>query len=240
MRCLITGGSRGLGRQLALEFAQAGHAVAFCYRADREAAENTKLKLLQRGVDAAAVRCDVSSPEDVKEMFRLLRDRWNTMDVLVNNAGVTHDALLARQSVADWQRVVDVNLTGAFYCTREAAAWMTEHRRGHIINICSISALRGRTGQAAYTAAKAGLIGLTRAAAKELGQSGIRVNAVLPGLLATAMGRSIAADERRRQLSLSTLGRLGSSQEAARFVVHLAAMESVSGQVFNLDSRISH
>lgn len=236
--CLVTGGSRGLGREIALAFAKSAFGVAFCYRSNHEAAARTTEELKAFTADTVAFQCDVSDRTQVDQMFLVLRGRWPRLDVLVNNAGITLNALLARQSVKQWDSIIGTNLTGAFWCLRGAAEWMAEQRGGQIVNICSISGVEGREGQTAYAASKAALIGLTKSAARELGEAGICVNAVLPGLLPTAMGEALSEKEANRQVARSALGRAGHAEQVAGFIVQLVQMENVSGQVFNLDSRI--
>lgn len=236
--CFVTGGSRGLGREIVLAFGRAGYSVAFCYKEDHTAAEQTRRCADVVSSQLLSFQCDVSDSRSVGEVFSELQSSWSQLDILVNNAGITSNRLMASQSVAAWEAVVATNLSGTFNCMREGAAWMCESGGGHIINVSSISGIRGREGQTAYAASKAGVVGLTKAAAIELGKSNVRVNVLLPGLLPTSMGESITAQQKEKQLSSSVLDRGGDMREVAQFVVNLGEMENVSGQVFNIDGRV--
>ena len=232
---LVTGASRGLGRHIAVAFAQQHCRVGInCVRRLAEAAETGEL-VTQAGGEPLLCRADVSRVGDVDEMFAVLRDRWETLDVLVNNAGIADDRLTMQMSEAQWQRVLDVTVRGASLCAARAAAMMP--RGGHIVNIASLSGAVGRAGQANYSAAKAALIGMTKSLAAELGGANIRVNAVLPGYLPTEMGA--AAPRAMAQAARdSVLGRLADPDEVARFIEHLCSTQGVSGQVFSIDSRL--
>jgi len=180
---------------------------------------------------------DLTEPGSVRKMFETLLSEWGRMDVLINSVGMIDDRLFPRLNEATWDRVIQTNLTGIFYCVREAGRIM--HKTGgHIINISSISAFTGRSGQAAYAASKRGLIALTTSAAKEWGPSAIQVNAVLPGFLETKMTASLTSEQREGIIKENVLGRSSTLEEVSDFVFHLSKMKSVSGQVFNLDSRI--
>ncbi len=228
---LITGGSRGLGAEVARAFGRAGYGVAVNYRGHRDGADEVAGSV---GGDAAALKADVGSPADVESMAQAIKDRWGRLDVLVNNAGIVRDALFVRQDEADWDEIMRVNLKGCFNVVRACVPLM--EGGGHIINVSSRTALAGKPGQAAYSASKAALLGFTRSLAKELAQMGIRVNALMPGYLPTDMGRSArAAMERARGESM--LGSLSDPAEAASFVLWLAGTENITGQVFVLDSR---
>lgn len=177
---------------------------------------------------------DVTSLESVETYF----EKFDRLDLLVNNAGTTRDALFVKQSLSDWQRVTDVSLKGAHLCSQKAAAFMVRQRSGSIINVGSFSAIRPPAGQAAYAAAKAGLIALTKSYAAELGKRNIRVNCVLPGFLETKMTAKLNEEVRNAALSRHALGRFTSLDEAADQIVFLAQCENISGQVFQLDSRV--
>ena len=235
---IVTGASRGLGREIALRFGSSGCRIAVNYRDRREAAQAVVDEVIRLGGDALAVRADVRRQDDVDRLAGDALRRWGSIDVLVNNAGVTRDALAMRMAEADWDSVLDANLKGPFLCMRAASRTMEAQRSGHIISLSSISGVRGREGQANYAASKAGLIGLTKAAAKELGRSNIQVNCVLPGYLPTDMGTAAPEHIREGVLSENALGRTSTPAEVASFIYHLSLMQNVSGQVFNLDSRI--
>jgi 3-oxoacyl-[acyl-carrier protein] reductase len=232
---LVTGASRGLGRAIALVFGALRSRVAVHYHQhEAEARQAAEIIVCMQG-EALLCQADVASAGDVAVMFNTLRERWGTLDVLVNNAAVADDDLLLRMTDERWQRVLDVDLGGALMCSRHAAAMMPDG--GHIVNIASLSGAVGRAGQANYATAKAALIGLTRSLAAELGPRNVRVNAVLPGYLPTDMGRA-APDAMQQALQESVLARLGDPDEVAGFVAHLCDTKTISGQVFSLDSRL--
>jgi 3-oxoacyl-[acyl-carrier protein] reductase len=231
---LITGASRGLGAATARTLARAGYAVAVNYLGSEEAARGIVREL---GGGAVAVRADVADPAQVRAMVRELEDRWRRLDVLVNNAGVTKDSLLVRLTEKDWDRVIAVNLSGPFHVLREVTPLMVRSGGGHVINIASRSGTKGKAGQSAYAASKAGLVGLTVTAACELGPLNIRVNAVLPGYMPTDMGAG-AEDAMEAARAHSALGRLADVEEPASFIAWLAGTEGITGRVFDLDSRL--
>jgi 3-oxoacyl-[acyl-carrier protein] reductase len=229
---LVTGGSRGLGREIALALGEAGFGVAVNYLKNGAQAGEVAAAM----EDAIAVRADMRNPSEVAEMARAVEKRWGRLDALINNAGITKDALLIKLSGDDWDEVMDTNLNGCFNALKTFVPLLLKSGGGHIVNISSRSGLRGKAGQAAYSSSKAALIGLTRTLAAELGVHNIRVNAVLPGYMPTGMGKDAkAAIERAQRESL--LGRLSDPKEAAAFVAWLLRTEGITGQVFTLDSR---
>lgn len=235
---LVTGASRGLGAALAIEFARAGYRVAVNYHSHGTHAAQIAQKIEREGDEAFCCRADVGIGKDVAAMVDNLVKKWGRIDVLVNNAGVTHEALLVSMNEDDWDRVMNVNLKGAFNCSKAVVGHMLRRRSGHIVNVCSILGLRGAQGESGYAASKAALIGLTLSLARELGAYGIGVNAVMPGFMRTSMTRSIAEEARLAARRDNVLDRFSDPASAARFIVHLAGMNTVSGQVFNLDGRI--
>ena len=235
---IVTGASRGLGKVIALAFGRAGCRVVVNFLKQEQEAGEVAEEIARSGGEAIPFRANVSSSADVELLVAGTVERWGRVDVLVNNAGLTRDCLCVRMPEQDWDDVINTNLTGPFLCVRAAAKAMMKQRAGHVINISSIVGAQGREGQANYSAAKAGLIGLTKAAAKELGRFNIKVNAVLPGWLPTDMGEEISESIRSRILAENTLGRISDPKEVADFIVHLASTSNVSGQVFNLDSRV--
>ena len=236
---IVTGASRGLGRTIALRFGIAGARVVVNCRERTDDASAVAGLITKQGGDALVVQADVRRSDRVDGMIEAALTRWERVDVLVNNAGITRDSLAVRMSEQDWDDVLATNLTGPFHCIRAVSRAMTRQRSGHIISLASLTGLQGRAGQVNYAAAKAGLIGLTRSTAKELGRFNIRANAVLPGFLATDMGNSAPETVRERVAEENALGRTSTQEEVADFIYHLSLMQHVSGQVFNLDSRIA-
>lgn len=235
---IITGASRGLGRETALRFGRAGDRVAVNYLKHEAGAKEVVDRIAQSGGEAFACRADVRNAADIDSLVSQVLGRWGRVDVLVNNAGLTRDGLAIRMAEEEWDDVLDTNLRGAFLCIRAAAKVMMKQHEGHIINISSIVGVQGREGQANYAASKAGLIGLTRTAAKELGRFNVKVNAVLPGYLPTDMGTELSDSIKDRILKENALRRVSDPKEVAEFISQLSVMNNVSGQVFNLDSRI--
>src|SRR3954469_20663546 len=226
---LVTGGGGGLGQGLVRAFASADwRVVAACH--SETALEKT---------DAIwPLQVDVTSRSSVHALLDRVLPQWGRVDVLVNNAGLVADELVSQLSEENWDRILDVNLKGAFLCAQAVLRPMLKQRAGHIINIGSWSGRAGSGGQANYAAAKAGLFGLTTSLAREVGSRNVRVNAVLPGVLPTKMTAHLSPGRMGEYASANALGRINSVDEVARFVVFLASLENVSGQVFQLDSRI--
>ncbi len=235
LNVLVTGAARGLGRSIALRFGMHGCNVGINYVKSGDLAREVAEQIARFGGSTTLCRANVSKPDQVEAMFARLKEEWGSLDVLVNNAGITQDALVIQTSEESWQRIMDVNLKGAASCARRAAEMMRDG--GHIINIASLSGMIGRPGQGAYAMAKGALVGLTKSLAAELGAGNICVNAVLPGYLPTDMGLA-ASEAMQRAIEESVLGRLPDIDDAAKFIVQLAGMNGVSGQVFNLDSRL--
>ncbi|MBI5385174.1 MAG: SDR family NAD(P)-dependent oxidoreductase [Verrucomicrobia bacterium] len=227
---LVTGAAGGLGRGLVQEFAAQGWRVGAAYHRTAPPVETEFIW---------PVPLDVTNPDDAAAVTNRVLSRWGRIDALVNNAGVVADQSLARMTEAEWDRVVDVNLKGAFLCAQAVLRPMLRQHDGHIINISSFTGRVGARGQANYAAAKAGLIGLTQSLAREAGPRNVRVNAVLPGVLPTPMTATLAPDVLSALAAAGTLGRLNDVAEVARFVVFLATLQNVSGQLFQLDSRIA-
>lgn len=232
---LITGAGRGLGRHLTDAFLKRGYCLAINYfRSERDA---STLALHEAG-HAIAIKADVSSTAEVQDMIEQIRHVFGRLDVVINNAGITKDRLLIQQSEDEWDMIMRTNLTGCFHVIRAAAPLMKSSGGGSIINISSRSGLRGKAGQAAYSASKAALIGLTVSAAKELADDRIRVNAVLPGYMLTDMAAgSLKATARAEEESV--LGMLADPASVARSICSLAEMDYITGQTISLDSRIT-
>jgi 3-oxoacyl-[acyl-carrier protein] reductase len=230
---LVTGASRGLGREIALMLGMEGYFLFVNYLNDEAGAADVADRARS---GALAVRADVSDAGEVAGMSGLIKEKSGRLDLLVNNAGVTGDSLLPRLSEEKWRRVIDTNLRGCFNAMRALAPLMAGSGGGHMVNISSRSGVVGRAGQAAYSASKAALLGLTLTAARELGGQNIRVNAVIPGYMPTSMGTH-APEAMKRAMEESLLGRLSSPAEVASFVCWLAGTEGITGQAFSLDSR---
>ena len=180
---LVTGASRGIGKEIALSLAKEGYDIAFSFNSNSQMAEGVKLEIEKMGSNALAIKADVSSKVDVDNMIKLIEKDFGSVDILVNNAGITKDNLLIRMSEEDWDDVISVNLKSAFLTTKAVARSMMKKRYGKIINLSSVVGIMGNAGQANYSASKAGLIGLTKSTAKELASRGIRVNAIAPGFV---------------------------------------------------------
>lgn len=235
---VITGASGGLGQALCKSFSQGDDPIGIHVHSDISKGEELVRSFAALGKESALYLSDLGDSESTREMFDDFLKKWGRIDILINSAGVIDDRLFAQMSETAWDRVIRTNLTGVFYCMREAGRIMHEQRGGHIINIASLSAFTGRAGQAAYTASKRGLIALTTSAAQEWGSSAIQVNAVLPGFLDTRMTASLTLDQKRKMIRENVLNRPSTLEEVSDFIFHLSKMKHVSGQVFNLDSRI--
>jgi 3-oxoacyl-[acyl-carrier protein] reductase len=233
---VVTGGSRGIGAAVAALLAERGAAVVVSARdADRLNAAVKDLEAM--GAAVVGVAGDVSRREDAERVVDTARERFGRVDILVNNAGITRDGLLLRMKDEDWDRVLEVNLRGAFVMTRAASKVMVRQKGGRIINMSSAAGAMGNAGQANYSASKAGLIGFTKAAARELSHWGILVNAVAPGLIETDMAAAISATAREALLAQVPLGRVGTTREVAEVVGFLAGEGAtyVTGQVFHVN-----
>ncbi len=233
---LITGASRGIGRVIAETMAKAGYDIAICYSGNESAAQETISLCKKYGVQAIYVKADVSNADDVANMFSEVKSLLGPVDVLVNNAGITKDGLLLRMTEEDFEKVVDINLKGAFLCTKAAIKDMLRAKKGSIINITSIVGVTGNAGQANYSASKAGLIGFTKSVAKEYGSKGITVNAVAPGFIQTAMTDSLPEEVKSVYLKQIPLGRFGTPEDVASVVEFLASEKAayVTGQVIEV------
>ncbi|MEB3245026.1 MAG: 3-oxoacyl-[acyl-carrier-protein] reductase [Vampirovibrionales bacterium] len=229
---LVTGGSRGIGKACALELARAGYHVAVTYVSKPDAAQQTVAAIEAHGQKSMAVALDVADAAQCQAALDSVMAAWGRIDVLVNNAGLTKDTLIVRMTDDDWQRVINANLSGAFYLCRGSAKLMMKQRTGCIINITSVSGLYGNAGQANYAASKAGLIGLTKTLAKELAGRGIRANAVAPGFIATDMTADLPQEKIQAMIPL---GRLGTPEDIAKTVAFLADPQSyITGQVIEV------
>lgn len=238
---LVTGASRGIGRQIALDLAAAGAKVAINYNANAHAAQEVVEAITAKGGEAQAWQADVSKHPEAAALVEKVMEKWGCLDILVNNAGITRDTLVMRMSEEDWDRVLAVNLKGYFNCCKAAVRPMTRARRGRIINISSVVGLRGNAGQVNYSAAKAGVIGLTKSLAREVGSRSITVNAIAPGFIETDMTKDLSPEIREQMLKNISLGRLGSSADVAGLTVFLAGPSAayITGQVIAVDGGMS-
>ena len=230
---VVTGGSRGIGAAIAKKLASQGANVAVIYAGNEELAQQVCGQCQETGVTARAYRCDVSDFAQAKETVNQIKADFGTIDILVNNAGITQDGLIAMMKEEAFDRVLDVNLKGAFHMIRHCVGIFLRKKGGTIVNITSVSGLAGNAGQANYAAAKAGLVGLTKSVAKELAPKGITCNAVAPGFIETDMTKDLPAGD--SLLQSIPLGRTGKPEEVAEAVAFLASSSDITGQVLQVD-----
>ena len=234
---LVTGASRGIGAAIAKKLAARGFMVIINYGHSSAAAEEVKNQIEQAGGQAVLMQGDVSSGDDVDRMFKDIKKTWGKLDVLVNNAGINRDTLLVRMKEDQWDAVLSTDLKSVFFTTKAAASLMMRQRSGSIINIASVVGITGNAGQANYAAAKAGVIGFTKSAAKELAARGIRVNAIAPGFIETDMTDAIPEKIREGMLETIPLRRGGKAEDVANAVAFLASDDAgyITGQVLKVD-----
>lgn len=233
---LITGASQGIGRACALALAESGACVALCARNEEKLAQVAG-EIQARGSQAAVFRMDVGSEDEIKSATKAAIERFGKIDILVNNAGITRDTLLLRMKRADWESVLQTNLTGPYLCTQALIGPMLRQRWGRIINITSVFGQTGQVGQANYSASKAGLIGFTMSMAREVASRNITVNAVAPGYIETAMTEGLSAELKSKVNEMIPLGRPGSDKDVAYAVRFLASEEAgyITGHVLNVN-----
>lgn len=233
---LVTGASQGIGRACALRLAKSGAAVAVAAR-NREKLDEVVREITAAGGQAAAFALDVADEEQIKAVFKAVIAQFGKIDILVNNAGITRDQLVMRMKRADWDAVIQTNLTSAYLCTQQVTSSMLKQRWGRIINVASVFGQMGQAGQANYAASKAGLIGLTMAIARELASRSITCNAVAPGFIETAMTEVLSGEFKEGALKMIPLGRTGTPEEVAHAVEFLASEEAgyITGHVLNVN-----
>lgn len=233
---LVTGASRGIGKAIAMELAKRGATVIVNYSGSEEKAQQTVSEIKKNGGEAVAVKCDVADFAACEKLAKDVIGRYGRLDILVNNAGITRDGLIMKMSEQDFDSVMDTNLKGTYNMIRHFSRWFLKQKSGRIINIASVSGVIGNAGQANYSASKAGVIGLTRAVARELSGRGICVNAVAPGFIDTDMTRQMSEDAKKGIEAMIPMGHMGRPEDVARLVGFLAdEAEYITGQVICVD-----
>lgn len=234
---LVTGASRGIGRSIALQLAEEGYNVAVNYAGNKDKAEAVVEEIKDKGVEAFAIQANVANPDEVKDMIQEVVKQFGSLDVLVNNAGITRDNLLMRMKEQEWDDVINTNLKGVFNCIQKATRQMMKQRSGAIINLSSVVGAVGNPGQANYVATKAGVIGLTKTAARELASRNITVNAVAPGFIVSDMTDALNDDLKDQMKSQIPLGRFGEDTDIANTVAFLASDKAkyITGQTIHVN-----
>ena len=234
---IITGGTRGIGKQIALTFAKEGYNIAINYRTENEDLKNTKKEIEENNVKCFTFQGDVTNFKDCEQFVKQIVEEFESIDVLVNNAGITRDTLLMRMKEEDFKQVIDTNLIGTFNVTKNVIGNMLKARNGRIINISSVVGISGNAGQTNYSASKAGIIGFTKSLAKEVASRNITVNAVAPGFIETQMTDVLKDDIKEEIAKKIPLKRMGTPQDVANVVKFLASNDSsyITGQVINID-----
>ena len=234
---VVTGASRGIGRAIALRLAQEGAAVVINYNGSKERAQEVKTESESAGGTAQIMQCDVADAASCDEMFQTIMKEFGRIDILVNNAGITRDGLLMKMAEEDFDAVIDTNLKGTFHCIRAVSRQMLRQRSGRIINLSSVSGVLGNAGQANYSASKAGVIGLTKSAARELASRGITVNAIAPGFINTEMTEVLSEKVKEGATAQIPLGKFGETEDIANAAAFLASDEAryITGQTLHVD-----
>ncbi|MFX0549819.1 3-oxoacyl-[acyl-carrier-protein] reductase [Hathewaya histolytica] len=234
---IVTGASRGIGKSIALKLAEMGANIVVNYRKSTELIEDCLKEIKAKGVEVIGVECDVSKFESVETLVKKSLEHFGKIDILINNAGITKDTLLLRMKEEDFDNVIDVNLKGTFNCVRQVVPVMLKQRNGSIINISSVVGLVGNPGQLNYASSKAGVIGLTKSLAKEVGSRGITVNAIAPGFIKTDMTEVLSEKVKEEVKKLIPLKRMGSTEDVANMVAFLVSEKGsyITGQVINID-----
>ena len=238
---LVTGASRGIGRAIALQLAAEGAKVAINFAGNTAKAEEVKAEIESKGGEALLVQADVASTEAVEAMIKTVTEAWGKIDILVNNAGITRDGLLMRMKDSDFDEVISTNLKGVYNCTKTVSKLMIKQRSGRIVNMASIVGITGNAGQTNYAAAKAGIIGFSKSAAKEFAARGITVNVVAPGFIETDMTAVLPDNLKETMLKDIPLGRIGKPEDIANAVKFLVSEQAsyITGQVIRVDGGMS-
>lgn len=234
---VITGASRGIGREIALQFAKEGANIVLNYRSSEEEALELKKELDKLGSNTLTIKADVSNFDEAENLIKEAKNTFGKVDILVNNAGITKDTLLIRMKEEDFDKVIEVNLKGAFNCLRAVSPIMIRQKEGKIINMSSVVGVVGNAGQVNYSASKAGVIGMTKSLAREIGSKNINVNAIAPGFIDTDMTKVLSEDQKKNIISSVPLKRLGQVEDIANLAVFLASDKSnyITGQVIHVD-----
>lgn len=233
----ITGGSRGIGKEVAIKYAENGYDVVINYVSDRTDVESLKKEFNEKGVQSLIIKADVSKADEVEEFVKKAIEKFGKIDVLVNNAGITKDNLLMRMSEEEFDKVIEINLKGTYLVTKAVTKYMMKKRNGSIINLSSVVGVAGNAGQCNYSASKAGIIGFTKSVAKELASRNIRANAVAPGFIETDMTNVLSDTIKESIHNQIPLKRMGSAREVANLIYFLGSEQSsyITGQVINID-----
>lgn len=238
---IITGGVRGIGKAIAAEFCKNGANVLLCYRSSDEKAQQTAQELAQYGTKVELLKGDAADPQTAKDAAAKAKEAFGSVDILVNNAGITRDKLIMRMSDTDFTDVIDANLNGSFYFLSAAAKIMIKQRSGRIINLSSVAGVKGNPGQINYSASKAGIMGMTMSAAKELGRRGITVNAIAPGFIDTDMTAVMTDDQKAKIADSISMGRTGKPEDIAKTALFLASdgASYITGQTICVDGGLT-
>ena len=234
---LVTGASRGIGRQIGIDLARNGYKVIINYNKSEESAKNIENILKREGLECEIFKADISKEEDVKKMFEFCIEKYSTIDLLVNNAGISFEGLITDMNEEDWDKIVSINLKSVFLCSKEALRTMISAHKGKIINISSMWGVTGASCEVAYSATKAGVIGFTKALAKEVGPSGINVNAIAPGVIMTDMMSEFTDEDIRVLKEETPIMQLGSPKDISNAVLFLASEKSnfITGQIIGVN-----
>ncbi len=233
----VTGGSRGIGKEVALKFAEKGYNVVINYVSEKTNIDKLKEEFESKGIKSLIVRADVTNKDEIEILVKKAIEEFGSIDVLVNNAGITRDGLLMRMNEEDFDKVIEINLKGTYIVTKAVTKYMMKKRRGSIINLSSVVGVSGNAGQCNYSASKAGIIGFTKSIAKELASRNIRSNAVAPGFIETDMTAVLSEEVKENIYNQIPLKRMGTAKEVAELIYFLGSEKSsyITGQVINVD-----